>query len=186
MTAPSLISRLSTRLGRAARDDSGTSTVEFAILFPLVISVMLMSYETSIIMARQFMLDRAMDIAMRGLRLGSWPEITHAEFKEKVCENVPFGLECSDALAIEMVPVSKTTWTMPDGAITCVDRTEEIQPVTTFSQGPDNGLMMVRACMTIDPFFPGVGVGLKLDAAPQDGFYLTSTSFFVNEPGTGG
>ncbi|TCP62909.1 TadE-like protein [Rhodovulum bhavnagarense] len=186
MTRVAPITRLRARLERWARAETGTATIEFVILFPLVVSVMLMSFETSIIMARQFLLDRAMDISMRGLRLGTWPDIQHDEFKAIVCKQAAFLYDCENTLAIEMVPISKTTWNLPSEPPECVDRTETILPVTTFNQGPDNGLMMVRACLTVDPFFPGVGLGLKLDQAPQDGFYLTSTSFFVNEPGSGG
>lgn len=179
-------SRLRARLRRVARDDQGTATIEFVILFPLVVSVMLMSFETSIIMARHLLLDRAMDSAVRILRLGAQPDIDHDELKQLVCDGAAFLANCTTSLKIEMVPVSKTAWNIPTSAPECVDRGQTATPVKNFDQGPDNELMMVRACLTVDPFFPGIGLGLKLDQAPQDGFYLISTSFFVNEPGSGG
>lgn len=180
------ISRLRARLGRAAREEDGTSTIEFVILFPLVVSVMLMSFETSIIMARHFLLDRALDTAVRGLRLGSWPNLDHDTLKQAVCDGAAFLYDCTNTLKIEMVTVSTDTWNLPTGAPSCVDRTQSGSPFNNISQGPDNELMMVRACLTVDPFFPGIGLGLKLDQAQQDGFYLVSTSFYVNEPGSGG
>jgi len=174
-----------TRLaGRFLREE-GTSTVEFVLTFPIVMLLFLMGAEASILMTRQMLLEHALDVSVRGIRLGHYPGLTHDAFKEVMCSNIGLVPDCRNVLKIELTPVSKTTWDLPPTGATCVDRREQIQPVTTFAQGPQNGLMMIRACIVVDPFFPGIGLGYELENDPQDGYALVAVSAFVNEPGAG-
>ncbi|TCO72867.1 TadE/TadG family type IV pilus assembly protein [Rhodovulum euryhalinum] len=177
--------RLTARLIRAIRREDGTASIEFVLTFPIVFSMFLMSLESSILMTRQMLLDHALDESMRGIRLGQYPGLDHDMFKDIICSQAHLFPDCPNVIRVELTPVSKTTWNLPDAAATCVDRSAPIQPVTNFAQGPQNSLMMVRACVVVDPFFPGVGLGLRLHEDPRDGYALVATSAFVNEPGAG-
>lgn len=51
-----------------------------------------------------------------------------------------------------------------------------------FENGQDNELMILRACVKIDPIFPTTGLGANI---PKDGYgqySLIATSVFVQEP----
>ncbi|MBN2905726.1 MAG: pilus assembly protein [Rhodobacteraceae bacterium] len=173
------------RLRRALRRENGTATVEFVLTVPVVLTMFLMGLESSILMTRQMFLEHALDVSMRGIRLGKYPGLDHDSFKRIICSQTGLVPDCENVLKIELTPVSKTTWDLPGKAATCVDRREEVQPVTNFAQGPQNSLMMVRVCVVVDPFFPGIGIGLLLEEEEQDGYALVATSAFVNEPGAG-
>ena len=54
-------------LKKFRKAEDGNSTVEFVFLFPLFITIMSMSIEVAIYMARHVMLDRGVDIAVREL-----------------------------------------------------------------------------------------------------------------------
>lgn len=174
------------RVIRALRREDGTASIEFVLTVPMVLTMFLMGAEASILMTRQMLLDRSMDVSMREVRLGQHPNLDHDKFKEILCGRANLIPDCRNVIRIELAPVSKTAWNLPDRDATCVDRRAEVQPVTDVTQGPDNGLMMVRACVVVDPFFPGIGLGLRLAESRGDGGYaLVATSAFVNEPGAG-
>lgn len=173
------------RLFRAFRREDGTASVEFVLAVPIVLSLFLMGFEASILMTRQMLLDHALDVSMRGIRLGKHPGLDHDTFKKIVCSQAHLFPDCENVIHIELTPVSKTAWNLPDASAGCVDRRGPIIPMTKFAQGPQNSLMLVRACVVVDPFFPGIGLGLRLQEDPRDGYALVATSAFVNEPGAG-
>ena len=53
---------------------------------------------------------------------------------------------------------------MPTSDIACVDRGEDINPVTALQIGQQNDIMLVRICVVQDAIFPlGTPVNLSFD-----------------------
>lgn len=178
--------RLLSHLARLGRREDGTSSIEFVLLFPIFMGLFLSSIEMGVVMLRQVMLDRALDIAVRDLRLGAWPNVTSDLLKQRICEHTTIISNCEEEMLLELQPVRAPDYTLPDPAATCRDRDAEIQPVVSFRDGPENEMMIVRACVLIDPIIPGSGLGMKMQENTRDGFALVATSAYVNEPGAGG
>ncbi len=176
------VTRLAAALRKAWRREDGTATMEFVIVFPVVVMTLLVGVEAGVMMTRQAMLERALDIAMRDLRLGSMVNPTHDQFKDRLCSNTAGINHCRDNLLLELTPISTDDWALPANPPTCVDRDEEIAPVTEFVAGAGNQLMLVRACFVVDPLFPTTGWGLQLPLDASGGFQMVSASTFVNEP----
>lgn len=185
MTRLATFLRPRSRLSRLWRRENGNATIEFVIMFPVIITLMLSSFESALLMTRQVMLERALDMAVRGLRLGTWPDIDHEQFRQIVCQRAGIIPDCDAALYIELREIPKTTWALPSPAAICINRAEPIDSFTNFLQGPENQLMLVRACVKADPFFPGIGLGRMLTETDDGGYALISTSTFVNEPSAG-
>lgn len=164
-----------------ARQD-GVASVEFVIYLPLVLVVFMSTFESGLLMARSVMLERAVDISMRELRLGRITNPTHDTLRDHICDNAPIFTDCQNVLLLELRPVSTATWQPLGTDVTCVDRDEVIQPVTEFNPGVPNDMMIVRACTVFDPIFPGAGLGLKLTKDATGGYQLFASSAFVNEP----
>lgn len=164
------------------KDESGNVTVEFVILFPLFFSLFLAIVETSILMLRQVMLDRAVEITVRDLRLGNIADITHDELKDRICADTLVLQTCEESLRLELRPVDEDTWVLPSEQAICYDREAEVNPPSELAKGGDTELMILRACVKFSPFFPttGLAVGLPLDANGDYG--MLSVSTFVNEP----
>ncbi|MBT9244311.1 pilus assembly protein [Gemmobacter fulvus] len=172
------------RLRRFRRED-GTASIEFVLMIPVFMSVFMASFETGVMMVRQTMLDRALDIAMRDLRLGHLGETpTHDELKAAICDRVVFLTECSSTLKVDMQQVDTTTWIMPAGGVVCRDRAEPID--LPLAINPESGarseMMIVRACARADALFPSTGVALGLSQDGMGGYRLVAASAFVNEP----
>lgn len=167
-------------LRRFWRSTRASSTVEFVIVFPLFIYMLCLMAESGTLMLRQVMLDRALDITVRQLRIRTWDTPTQAILKSSICSNA-WATNCSSNLMLELTPIPQGT-ALPSASATCVDRNATVQPVTTFDGGTQNEMMLVRACLLFDPLFPSYGLGLQLAKNSNGAYALVATSAFVNEP----
>lgn len=173
--------KLIRRLKGAAFGDDGSATIEFVILFPLIMWIFLSSFEVSIYLTRSVLLDRALDLNVRLLRLGALDPMTREELQRRVCEDALIFKDCPNAIMIELTEVSTSTWNLPQGRTTCVDRGGEIDP-PQFATGRQNDLMIVRACAVLDPFFGTTPYVMELPLDPSGGYSIYAASTFVNEP----
>lgn len=164
------------------RDESGSSTVEFVTVFPAFILIFLSGFEASMMLTRQVMLERSIDLAVRDLRLGTGTTITHGMIRNRVCSEAVVLPHCQQTLLIELIPVDTSTYAMPAVGQPCVDIPNNIAPVTAFGNGVSNQLMLVRACYVVQPFFPTSGFGLELTKDSGGLLYMTAATAYVNEP----
>ena len=202
-----MIRRLAGRTRRFGRGEEGSSTVEFVILFPPVFLIFLSGFDAGMVMMRNVMLERGLDIAVRELRLGDPSPPTYDEFKEIICANTMGFLGSSVAteeqpvpacirnLQIELVTVT-TEGTGPiAGDVRCVSKEQPINPADMSAfygdTGGNNEWMLVRACVNVNPSFDFVfqsagfewkSLGAVLDSDGADGYFMVATSAFVNEP----
>lgn len=171
------------RLRRFRRGDEGSATIEFVLLFPFFIMVFSSAFEAAYVTIRQAMLDRALDMTVRELRLGIMPNPTHALVKARVCNLAGIFPDCMNTLHIDLEVVSTTSWNMTLGAVSCVDTTNNITPTLNFTNGQSNELMLITACAVFKPMVPTTGLGLKLPRVNGgDDYAVVSISAFVNEP----
>jgi hypothetical protein len=170
------------RMKRGWRDERGTASVEFVVVFPFFLGVLLSSFELSMITMRETMLERALDLTVRDIRLSTGTAPQHDDIKEQVCDLAPVIPDCEQNLRLEMVSIDPQNWVEPDSVFDCTDRSEEVQPVRSFVNGMDNELMLLRACAKFEPIFPGAGLGKQLDKDGAGMAALIATSAFVQEP----
>ena len=164
-----------------ARED-GTATLEFAITFPAVLFILISGIELAMITLHHSMLERAVDMTVRDIRLGTGSAPQHDELKDLICGRAGFIYECDTNLRLEMVRLDPRNWTGISDAPDCTDQSEEVAPVRTFVNGQENELMVLRACAKIDPVFPTAGLGRSLEKDGAGQFALVSTTAFVQEP----
>ncbi|WP_322892771.1 MULTISPECIES: TadE/TadG family type IV pilus assembly protein [unclassified Yoonia] len=176
------MTRFTRFLRQFCRDESGTSTIEFVIIAPVFFMFLFMGVELGMVMTRQAMLDRAVDISIRALRLGNIQDPTLAKLRRSICASTSIIQDCEQNLLLELRRVSTTTWDFPTAPPACIDRTEEIAPVTQITGGGSHDLMILRACLIIDPIFPTSQLGLRLPLDASGGYQMFATSAFVNEP----
>lgn len=178
-----LLSRLRRFLRRKARDEDGTATVPFVIIFPMFMMIVVSSLEMGIMTIRQVMLDRGLDLAVRNLRLGVWAAPTHNQVKQAICNGAGFLPDCMNTLVVELQTVSKTSWTMPPPRATCRDLSKPINTdLPPFSAGASDELLIIRACVQVKPMAPTTGLGMALQKDAYGNYALVSSSAFVNEP----
>lgn len=171
-----------THLKTFLRRDDGVATIEFALMFPIMIGLFMCSAEMGAIQMRQAMLERAMDIVVRDLRLGK-PEYRDPNaLKAAVCAEALVLTDCETNMSLEMGPVVTRGFTYWEGGAECIDRSLPVNPVTTFKAGANNEIMLIRFCYMHDPIFPAVGLGKALPPVVNGGYKMMASTFFVNEP----
>lgn len=163
------------------RDEAGNATMEMVIILPVFFYFVFSLAEAGTLMARTVMLDRGVDIAMRDVRLGLAPGTTHEDIKASICEAAFLLIGCEEALMLEITPIADVT-TFPNTAVQCVDRTSEVEPVVTFVPGARSEIVLVRACLIVNPLFPGMGIGAMLPKDASGGYAILSSTAFMNEP----
>lgn len=172
------------RLLRAASGEEGTATIEFVIVFPLFISLFLAAFELGLLQVRHTMLERGLDIAVRQLRVSTATPPDYDTVKDQICENALIVPNCAANLKLEMVRMNLDQPLVDLPTADCVDRAEDIQPVRSWVAGKVNDLMVLRACLLFDPFFPSTGLGYQLAQANANGgaYALTALTAYVSEP----
>jgi len=169
-------------LGKYLRREDGTATVEFVIMFPLIMTVFMSMFEAAVLTTRYTMLERALDITVRGLRLNTGTAPTHAQVRDKICEYSNMIPNCSTSLIVELTPIQKPAFNLPATNAPCVNRANSSPPAQTLTHGVANQLMLIRACAIVDPMFPMTGLGLSLTKDETGGVQLVTVSAFVAEP----
>lgn len=177
-----MIRKLVERIRRFHRSQSGTASLEFALSAPIVLIVFASAFESGLLMLRSIMLDQAVDRTVRELRLGHYLAPTAELLKTEICKHGVILLNCNQNITVEMTRISTSTWTMPTTSIQCVDREEEVNPVTALQIGQQNDVMLVRICVIQDAILPAFGLApyLKLDG--KGGYALFSNTAYVTEP----
>lgn len=169
-------------LRRGWRAEAGTATTEFVIIFPLFIAILLTAVETGIHMSRNVMLERAVDLTVRDLRLGSWEQPTPADLRQRICERASIIRSCEETLLLELHQVDASTWDGLTLGVSCMNRETDFFPVTEFRPGTTNDLMLLRACVIADPIMPVNSLMLTMPRDPSGGYRVAAVSAFVNEP----
>lgn len=168
---------------RLARSEAGSATVEFVIGVPLILSLLFSSIDYGVVMLRQVFLDRAVDIAVRQVRLGAVPANGFNAFRDQICANTFMIADCQNAIAIELRPIDTTTWAGLNTPVQCVNRAANIAPTLQFTPSPGTqALMLVRVCVAADPFITMTGMILGLGQNAGGDYLIVSTGAFANEP----
>lgn len=194
-----LLGYLARGLRQLRWSEKGSSTIEFVILFPPFIIFFLSGIEAGLMMMRNALLERGLDLAVREIRIGTPVPPTFTEFRQDICDVAILVPNCMDNLQVELQVVDGTTWQPLDPTPRCIDRNQTIDPFDGadgwYNTGINNDFMLVRLCANVDPILPGFALGLILDRIPMpganeveegeqdmNGFAIVAVSAFVNEP----
>lgn len=163
------------------RDTDGTSTVEFVIVAPVVMFFFFWIVELGYVMTQQMMLDRAMDMTVREMRLSDSSTFTQAFITNSVCEKALIFKNCNTSLVLELTPIT-TSSDIPTSAISCVDRANSVTPVTNFDAGSRGEIVFMRACLAVDPLLAGTSIGIDFTTDESGALMLLAKTAFLNEP----
>lgn len=178
----SFVRKIRSGLSRFRKDQDGSATVEFAMVFPIYIVLLMSAFESGMLMTRQAMLERGVDMAVRNVRIGVMSPVDHDTLLKSICANAGIIPSCETEVKIEMRRVDLTDWAGFPNTADCIDRDDYALPLEEFQAGGANELMVIRVCALFDPVFPTLGLGKQLPRESQDAYALISSSAFVIEP----
>ncbi|MEM9854883.1 MAG: TadE/TadG family type IV pilus assembly protein [Pseudomonadota bacterium] len=173
--------RLRSFLGRLRRDEEGVASFDFILIFPVYFMFLLASVEAGILMTRQVLLDRGVDMAVRQVRINTLNPPTYVQMRKMICEAAALIPDCENTLKLEMfIQDPRGTFNFkrnPD----CIDRSLQNQPASIYTLGSQNQIMFVRACVKYDPVFPtSIVATAVIDGGGE--YALVSTNIYVAEP----
>ena len=173
--------RLVSRLRRLRSDSSGSSSIEFVLLFPAAMMIFLSTFEIGMYLTRQVFLDRGLDMAVRDIRLTTELPFAYDDLRTLICDNTVLIDGCEEAIKIEMFRFDpRVGFSVPE-TMDCVDRAEEIQPVRSYEVGQENEMMYIRLCALFEPYFPSSIFAADL-VGPHGEFAMMSHAVYVTEP----
>ena len=167
---------------RFRASQAGSATIEFVIAVPIVLAFLFTAIDFGAVMLRQVFLDRAVDIAVRQVRLGNVPAGGMEALRQQICAGTILTPNCVANATIELRPVDQTTMGALTDPAMCVNRAEEIAPVVTFNPGASNDLMLLRVCIAVDPFLRVTGIVHGMAEMSTGGYALVARAAFANEP----
>ena len=163
---------------RFRRDEGGYSSAEFVIVATTFLTGFFWIFETGLIMTKQMMLERAVDMTVRQMRLASSPVFTHDKIRDDICELAMIIDNCKQDLLLEMDVVDLDVGFTKD--VKCRNKEHDVTPVTVWTPGLRSEIVYMRACAIIDPMMPnGIALFPGVTAA---GIPLFADTAFVNEP----
>ena len=169
-------------LKKLRKDEAGSASIEFAIMFPVFFFILLSAIEVGMLTVRSALLERALDVVVRDIRLSTGTAPSHSEIRAAVCSETSVVPDCDNNLALEMYRIDPRNWSDIPTAVACTNRSEEVAPVTTFENGMDNELMVLRACAKYEPMFSDYGISVFMDHDSSGDTALIAKSAFVQEP----
>lgn len=177
-----MITRMTSLFRSFRRREEGHVSTEFAIMVPILLVTLVSAVELGVMTLRYSMLERALDIVVRDIRLGTGYNPDHDDMVNRICEEATMVPSCEENLKLEMVALDPRNWDGVPHATVCTDQTLNPQPVTTFSHGMENQLVVLRACAKVAPLFPTTGLGANFTTDDAGDFALVVTNAFVQEP----
>ncbi|MDR9426915.1 MAG: pilus assembly protein [Salibaculum sp.] len=171
-------------LGAFRRREDGNATIEFALIFPVFAFLLISSVETGLLAVRQAMLERAAGLTERDIRLDGSGSMTLSERKSAFCGDAIVFSNCEDTVFFAFEEVGGAAWDFSQLSTGCVDSTDTVTPVNTFTTGLTTNLSVVRICALFDPLFPTSGLGATLRRIDGEHYAQVVHTAFVSEAGS--
>lgn len=165
-------------------DSKGAVAVEFALIAPVFLMLVLSVLELGWTMTRIALIDNAVAQAAKFVYIGaaSSGSPTQTALEAFICDEAMVISNCYNNITVELTTIndfhSPPAWNAP-----CVDSDDvSLAPVVGYSPGAGGSIMFMRVCVTMDLFTPGLGMGLALQRTNGGRTQIISSLAFMNEP----
>lgn len=177
-----MMTRLTSFANRFRRDENGSASIEFVLYFTVMFVILAAAVEIANINLRHAMLERAVDLAVRDIRLNTGDVPTFDEVRATICEEASIVEECDTNLMLEMKQVDPHAFVGLPETPDCINSEEDPRPVRQFDPGTDNDLMLIRACLKYKPILPTAPMAKSIETDEEGYAKLIVRSAFVQEP----
>lgn len=170
---------------RFRKNEDGHASLEFVIMFPVFFMILLTSIEVGVMTVRSSLLERAVDVVVREIRLTTGTSPSHQTIKEMICDETNVVPDCLDNLALEMYLIEPRNWYDISSSAACSNRAEDVDDPENYQHienGLDNELMILRACAKFNPMFTNIGISSFLNRDAAGDSAIVAMSAFVQEP----
>jgi Flp pilus assembly protein TadG len=184
MTGPDVATtkRRRNRCGAFARDKSGATAVEFALVAAPFLALIIALIQTFLVFFAQQMLETVVRQSARLVMTGQVQsaQMNQAVFKQKVCDQIVILFNCS-GLMVDMQVA--TSWSSANTATPTLTFDGSGNVTNSWQYNPgDSGDIVVLRVMYVWPVVLGP-LGFNLSNLSNGNRLLMSSAAFQNEPG---
>src|ERR1700753_275143 len=175
------------RLGRKLRgDESGSPAVEFALVFPIFIAIVLATLQAATIFLAKAYFESGADQAARVVLTNQTGSLTVAQFKTEVCNQLTALFDCGQ-LTVELEPLPAGT-TYLEASLPTFDEQGHVVGAPTVDVGANAAAPSTDMLLVVIYPWPVHGWPLGLDCANLGNgkMLMTSTQVFRTEPKSAG
>lgn len=174
--------RLLSFLREFGRDEDGSGTVEVVIFTTLLMGTLVSVVEIGVINLKQALLERAVALEVREIRLSTGDVPDYEEIRADVCDEMAMSRNCEANMMLEMAVAEPASFVGLPSVADCINAEEEPRPSRQFEPGLDNELMLMRACLKYKPLFPTTRLVSHLSMDEKGYAQLVVRAMFVQEP----
>lgn len=116
--------------------------------------VFLSSFDAYILLTRQVMLERAVDIVVRDIRLEKPKTQTQRQLTSRICERGRILPDCRQNLLVEMTEIEAPLYAMLETEAPCVNQLTSIVPPANLTANRTGKMILLRACYSVEPALP--------------------------------
>jgi Flp pilus assembly protein TadG len=173
--------RLKPVVRQLASSRDGSTTVEFALILPVLVLLMMGTIQVSMIMLAGRHLENAIGDLGRMVRTGQaqGQKMTQAQFRTNLCSKIAPLMQCDESnLFLEVRELASFGAALQDQPVDATSGSFSRQPV--FELGSAGRIVLVRAIYRYPLWVPVVGSSLS--DLPNGKRLLASAAAFRNEP----
>lgn len=164
-------------LRRLRADTDGSQTVALAVIAPLLLTLCGFVMDVGLLMVRNVMLERAVDVRVRDIRLGKTSATDYDNLRKQICAEASIIPECETRLKLQLTAMYANSWQDPGALPDCESlKTVTYTPPREFDTATSNQLVVLRACAVVEPVMPGWGLGEVLLTSENNRFYQVSAA----------
>lgn len=170
--------------GQIVRRQEGAAALEFAMVGPLMIALLMSMIETGLLYTRIALLDDATSRAAKMVYVGSASggEVDQEDIEDFICDAVGvFVTDCATNITVELSPITDFD-DFPDTDVQCRHTDIEVEPLVGFNPGGGNTIVFMRVCTMTNVVTPGLGIGLQMSKDDENRVRIVSSVAFMNEP----
>jgi Flp pilus assembly protein TadG len=173
------VSRLSRKL---TRDETGSPAVEFALVFPVFIGIVLATLQAGTIFLVKAFFESTAEEAARVVLTNQADSLTAAQFQTEICNELTALFNCSEVVVeLQPLPVGTTSLT---SMLPTFDSNGNVVGTPTVDVGANSGASGTDMLLVVMYPWPVYGGPLGLNFANMGNgkMLMTSTQVFRIEP----
>ena len=171
----------SERLREFRRNDEGTAAIEFTIIAPIFFAMMFSFYDVGMLMLRQVMLNQAVDMTMREVRIAKPGEWDARRFIDTVCGRTYVLPKCKATMMVDQQAVGRLAVNLPADNVPCRNPKNTTIAPMQYSPSSSGQVMFLRVCAVASPLLPGYAFARHLPTNSAGEVQIITTTAFMGE-----
>lgn len=170
------------------KKEDGVASVQFVVLASLILMLFTFAFDFSMAMTRSAMLERAMGVETRNLRIGARAADDYDGIRKGICDAARLIPNCLERVKLEVKAMTMSKWEAPNETRDCqnLQKLDVEDPAARFDAAQSNQIVLLRACVVFKAVSPTGLLGGVLLHGGENGtnkyYPISVVGTYVMEP----